>query len=169
MPVRRVLPLVIFALVSAARCREQRTGLDFPAPRANACGDSAAIALAPPAPRQGALFRVRVSGVPVEAALSGTVAGEALHFGSVAEPRAADSFAAGSFAAVPIDAGDSLGVEVYCTAAERTDTIRVPLAPTSGECPVERLTVAPAFGKEPDSALAARIRRESDRATAVAM
>jgi murein DD-endopeptidase MepM/ murein hydrolase activator NlpD len=105
-----------------------------------------------------------VSGVPVEAALSGTVAGEALHFGSVAEPRAAESFAA-----VPIDAGDPLGVEVHCTAGGRTATLRVSLVPTKGEYPVERLTVAPAFGKEPDSALAARIRRESERATAVAV
>src|SRR4030095_1149423 len=59
--------------------------------------------------------------------------------------------------------------QVYCTAGERTDTLRASLAAMRGEYPVERLTVAPTFGREPDSALAARIRRESDRATAVAV
>jgi murein DD-endopeptidase MepM/ murein hydrolase activator NlpD len=58
---------------------------------------------------------------------------------------------------------------VYCTAGERTDTLRLSIIPARGAYPVERLTVAPTFGKEPDSALAARIRQESDRANVVAV
>src|SRR4030095_9268099 len=59
--------------------------------------------------------------------------------------------------------------QVYCTSVELTYTLRSSIAAMRGEYPVERLTVAPTFGREPDSALAARIRRESDRATAVAV
>ena len=122
------------------------------------------IAWEPAAPRQGALFRVRVSAVPAGTTLSGSVAGEALHFAPVAEGQADESLAG-----VPIDAGDSLGIQVYCAAGGLTDTLRAAIAPSRGEYPVERLTVAPTFGRPPDSALAARIRRESERAPAVAV
>ena len=70
-------------------------------PLGAACGDSARITWVPRAPRQGALFRVRVTGAPTGAVFSGTVAGEALHFAN-----------AESFAAIPIDARDTLGVMV---------------------------------------------------------
>lgn len=164
MSVRPLVLLVLAAVAAAAFCSDQRAGLAAAWAIANACGDSSAVSLEPAAPRQGALFRVRISGVPLGTTLSGGVAGERLHFDTVPGRRQAESFAA-----VPIDAADSLAIEVYCTAGGRTDTIRVSLVPTSGEYPVERLTVAPAFGKAPDSALAARIRRESERATAVAV
>jgi len=102
--------------------------------------------------------------VPAGTAISGVVAGEALHFTPVPGAPGAESLGA-----VPIDTSDSLTVEVRCTAGERTDTLRASLAATRGEYPVEHLSVAPAFGRAPDSALAARIRRESDRASAVAV
>ena len=132
--------------------------------RATACGDSIAISWEPSAPRQGALFRVRVSGVPTGVTLSGVVAGEALHFSPVA-----GTTSAASFAAVPIDATDSLGIQVLCTTGEQRDTLRARIGPSHGEYPVERLTVAPTFGRPPDSALAARMKREADRANAVAV
>jgi len=96
--------------------------------------------------------------------LSCIVAGGALHFSPMAGTTSAESFAA-----LPIDAADSLGIQVVCNSGERTDTLRARLAPTRGEYPVERLTVAPTFGRPPDSALAARMKREADRATAVAV
>ena len=164
MPARPLVLLLIAPIASAAWCGDQRTAPGAASTVANACGDSARISWEPAAPRQGALFRVRVDGVPVGTALSGSIAGEALHFAAVPE-RQADA----SLAGVPIDAGDSLGVQVYCSAGGRTDTLRASPALTRGEYPVERLTVAPTYGREPDSALAARIRRESDRATAVAV
>ena len=163
MSARTVVLLIITPLASAAWCSEGRATRGGVPPFANACGDSAVIASEPIVPREGTLFRVRVAGVPTGAALSGDVAGEVLHFAVDSGVEAAESFAA-----VPIDVGDSLSVEVRCTADGRTDTLRVRLAAARGEYPVERLRVAPTFGRPPDSALAARIRRESDRAAAVA-
>ena len=107
---------------------------------------------------------MQVSGVTNGTTLSGTVAGEALHFSPVAGTTSVQSFAA-----APIDAADSLGIQVLCTAGERTDTLRTQVATTRGEYPVERLTVAPTFGRPPDSALAARMKREADRANAVSV
>lgn len=164
MTARRLIAIVIVSVATAAWCSDQRAAPGNRPTLPNACGDSAAVSWEPAAPRQGVLFRVRVSDVPAGTVLAGSVAGEALHFGSVGTNHRAESFAG-----IPIDAGDSLGIRVDCTAGERTDTLRASLAATRGEYPVERLTVAPTFGREPDSALAARIRRESDRSTAVAV
>jgi murein DD-endopeptidase MepM/ murein hydrolase activator NlpD len=164
MAVRPFFPLFVVSVATAAWCSDQRTALGGVRPLANACGDSSGISWEPAAPRQGALFRVRVADIPAGTTLAGTVAGEALHFSPVPESQAAESFAG-----VPIEAKESLGIEVWCTAGGRTDTLRASLVPSRGEYPVERLTVAPTFGRPPDSALAARIRRESDRAAAVAV
>jgi len=164
MPARSIILVAAVAMVTAAMCSESRATPDRGRRRAAACGDSTGISWEPTAPRQGALFRVRVSGVPMGATLSGTVAGEALHFSPVADTPSIESFAA-----VPIDAADSLGIQVLCNSGERTDTLHARLAATGGEYPVERLTVAPTFGRPPDSALAARMKREADRATAVAV
>ena len=163
MSARALILLFLAPVVTAAWCNDRRSSVGDAATVANACGDSATISWEPAAPRQGALFRVRVSGVRAGATLSGAVAGEALHFAPVSEGQTDESLAG-----VPIDAGDSLGIQVYCASGARTDTLRASLPLTRGEYPVERLTVAPTFGRAPDSALAARIRRESDRATAVA-
>ena len=164
MPTRSIILVAAVALVTAAVCSEPRAARDRGPRRATACRDSTVISWEPSAPRQGALFRVRVSGVPTGATLSGVVAGEALHFSPVA-----GTTSVASFAAVPIDATDSLGVQVRCTTSEQTDTLHARLVPSHGEYPVERLTVAPTFGRPPDSALAARMKREADRANAVAV
>ncbi len=135
-----------------------------PVPRlTSACGDSATIAWEPSPPRQGAVFRVRITGVPSGTQLGGVVAGEALHFSPDSTPGSAISFAA-----VPIDGERSLRAVVHCTAESRTDSLVATIDAARGEYPVERLRVAPAFARQPDSALAARIRRESERAAEVA-
>ncbi|HEX6315919.1 MAG TPA: M23 family metallopeptidase [Gemmatimonadaceae bacterium] len=125
-----------------------------------ACGPSAVVSWEPAAPKQGSLFLVRVRGVSEGARVSGTAAGEALHFSgdSVVE----------SLAAIPIDATDSLAVIVRCVLDEARDSILVHVAAASGDYPIERLRVAPAFGRPPDSATAARIARESRRAVEMA-
>jgi murein DD-endopeptidase MepM/ murein hydrolase activator NlpD len=164
MPTRSIFLVAAVAMVTAAMCSEPRATRDGGPRRATACGDSTAISWEPTGPRQGALFRVRVSGVPTGATLSGVVAGEALHFSTVAGTTSVESLAA-----VPIDAADSLGIQVLCNSGERTDTLHARIAATGGEYPVERLTVAPTFGRPPDSALAARMKREADRANAVAV
>ena len=148
------LPLV------AAVCADSRR----PLTRLGACADSVRISWSPDTVREGSLFRIRVSGIPSDAQLAGDAAGEPLHF----SPDPDQPSTAESLAGAPVDAADSLGVTVRCTIAEYTDTISTRLVVTRGNFPVERLRVAPAFGRPPDSALAARIRRESDRAADVA-
>ena len=124
----------------------------------SACGDSAKVSWTPRAPRQGALFRVAVTGAAGDAVLAGTVAGETLHFTNRE-----------SFAAIPIDAGDTLGIVVECRASGRVDTLHARIPAARGAYPLERLRVAPTFGRQPDSVLAARIKREADRAAAAAV
>jgi murein DD-endopeptidase MepM/ murein hydrolase activator NlpD len=110
------------------------------------------------------LFRVRLSGVPPEARLGGVFAGQPLHFAR----SGGDSSVAESFAAVPIDGARSLNVVVSCAVGSTQDSIVAEITTSSANYPVDRLTVAPRFGRAPDSATAARIRRESDRALKVA-
>ena len=150
--------LVVLTTVIAAVFAGDATVPSATVASANACSDSAKISWSPRAPRQGALFRVRVAGAPSDAVLSGTVAGETLHFVD-----------AESFAAIPIDASDTLGVTVECRSTGSVDTLLARIPTAHGEYPLERLRVAPTFGQQPDSALAARIKRESDRAAAVAL
>lgn len=114
----------------------------------------------PERPRQGALFRVRVEGAPADAGLRGSVAGEPLHFTPAAGAQEA-------LAAVPIDATSPLHVAIGCAATAPGDTLRATVALTAADYPVERLRVAPRFSAPPDSALAARMRRESARAAEV--
>jgi hypothetical protein len=127
----------------------------------NACGDSASIAWEPSTPTQGALFRVRVTGAPDSVSLSGRAGTEALHL-------VRDAAANVSLAAVPIDGPDSLVIVVRCASGADTDSLIARVLTATGDYPIERLTVAPAFGRPPDSATAARIARESRRAADVA-
>lgn len=156
--------LVAVALVAAVAWGLRASGGSPPPIAVNACGDSAVLSWTPESPREGALFRVRVSGVLPGSRLTGEAAGEDLHF--VAVPG--DSTSLESFAAIPIDGPDTVAVEVRCSVAAESDRLSAVVASAPGEYPVERLRVAPAFGRRPDSALAARIRRESQRALEVA-
>jgi len=159
MVVRTVLALgaVVAVAWTIGYARGSRAERQIP----DACGDSSAISLQPSAPTRGALFQVRVIGTPAGAHLTGVVAGEPLHF-------AADSGASISLAPVPIDGPDSLEIVVRCTVDGTSDSITARIATTGGNYPIERLRVAPAFGRPPDSATAARIARESKRAVDVA-
>jgi murein DD-endopeptidase MepM/ murein hydrolase activator NlpD len=85
------------------------------------------------------------------------IAGEPLHFRMQGDSAVA-------FAAAPVDSGAGLDLDMLCADGTRA-TVRVPTA--TAEYPLERLRVAPRFGTAPDSALAARQRREAQRAGAV--
>ena len=111
---------------------------------------------------QGAVFLVRVSDVPSGAQLSGEVAGQALHF----VPDSGGG--AVSLGATSIEGARTVDLVVLCMQGEAIDTLTARVELARGDYPVERLRVAPAFGREPDSALAVRIRRESERAREVA-
>ncbi|MCU0636418.1 MAG: M23 family metallopeptidase [Gemmatimonadaceae bacterium] len=110
----------------------------------------------PTSPRPGTLFRIMVGGPDTSDAPTGTVAGEPLHF-------ARDSARWVAWAAAPVDSSGA----VHGVVAIGRDTVRlvVPLAPSPYR--VERLSVAPRFGREPDSATARRIAREFADARAV--
>jgi hypothetical protein len=104
-------------------------------------------------PRQGSLFRLRAllpSSWPGDSAPAGELAGQRLHFVRTA-PRTFEALAP-----VPVDAPDTLVATVAGHPA--------PIAIARGDFPVERLRVAPEFGREPDLALAERLERESERA-----
>lgn len=116
----------------------------------------------PERPKQGTLFRVTIADSSREG-WYGEVAGEALHF----TRDASGSYSA--IAPVPIDAADSLVLRVGPVRRDGRDvghTVAVPITP--GSYRVEKLRVAPAFGRKPDAALAERLARESKRAREVA-
>jgi murein DD-endopeptidase MepM/ murein hydrolase activator NlpD len=71
-------------------------------------------------------------------------------------------------AAVPIDGDSSLGIVLRCSSGASEDSLVARVEAARADYPVDRLTVAPRFGRPPDSATAARIRRESERALTVA-
>lgn len=118
------------------------------------------VVAAPEQPRQGALFTIRVEGASSGATLRGHAAGEPLHFAPEGDAHVA-------LAAAPIDAASPLQVVVACDVDGASDSVttRIPLA--RADYPLERLTVAPRFSAPPDSALAARMRREAALAAEV--
>lgn len=122
---------------------------------------------------RGRLFTVTVRVSDSARGVTGTLAGEPLHFARAAAAKAAPGAgptASGrerrwtAIGAVPIDAPDTLRLTVVVGAA---DTTVVPLPVAAGQYRTERLRVAPEFGREPDSALAARIDRENAQARAL--
>ena len=110
----------------------------------------------PERPVQGTLFRVRVAGAGDAARLSGSVAGEPLHFSKTSTGWEA-------LAAAPLDKGTELDVRVEAA----SDSVRVTVPIARGSYALEKLTVAPRFGTRPDSALQARMDDERERALAV--
>jgi murein DD-endopeptidase MepM/ murein hydrolase activator NlpD len=91
-----------------------------------------------------------------------TLAGEALHFRSVS-PSMQEAMAA-----APLDAGASLDLPlVVLRWGGAVDTLRVTIPVGPGEYRMEKLTVAPRFGTTPDSATAARLASERERAMRV--
>lgn len=122
---------------------------------------AATVTWEPTTPTQGALFRIRLRGVGAGTSVRGYVAGEPLHFSG-------DSIRE-SLAAAPIDGPGSLNLVIRCAESGVTDSLVTRIPTGSGNYPIEKLRVAPAFGRPPDSATAARIARESQRAVKVAM
>jgi murein DD-endopeptidase MepM/ murein hydrolase activator NlpD len=130
------------------------------APRAQTSCAGARVFAEPARPRKGALFRVRVERAPAGAELRGEAAGEPLHFVAIAGAHEA-------FAAAPIDADSPLRVMIVCAVAGRVDSLGASVALPAADYPLERLRVAPRFSAPPDSALAARLKREAELAAEV--
>ena len=125
----------------------------------------ARLVIAPARPRPGALVRLTLSNVGDRGdslvRVSGTMAGEPLHF-------VASGTGYRAIGAVPVD---SLGVvtarAMIVRASGRADTVEVSVTPPPLPPPAERLSVAPRFGQPLDSATAARVAREGERALGV--
>jgi murein DD-endopeptidase MepM/ murein hydrolase activator NlpD len=123
---------------------------------------------APERPLPGTLVRITARATDSESAptLEGTVAGQPLHFAASGEAFVA-------YAGVPADAPGSVTLALIVrddggVADSLSLSIPVHVEPAPVARSGERLRVAPRFSKPPDSALAARIARESAMAMDVA-
>lgn len=152
---RRSLARAIFGLVVLVGSLPVQNALG------QAGGDDDLVSWSPRRPRQGTLFRIVVDGVADPRSVTGTVAGEPLHFAAASGERV---FA---FAPVPIEVTGSVVATIVVADEMGTDTIqaRVPVAP--GGYPSEKLTVAPRFSGKPDTALQRRLEEEAKRAAEV--
>jgi murein DD-endopeptidase MepM/ murein hydrolase activator NlpD len=120
-----------------------------------------AITTSPARPLPGTLFEVQVASGPSDETVGGQVAGEPLHF-----TRDGTSWRA--YAAAPPDSSSGIGMRVVrCRAMGVCDSsdLTIPLAPSTYR--VEKLRVAPQFGRQPDTATAQRMAMEFAEARAV--
>ena len=116
-------------------------------------------------PRPGALVTVTVSSVGDAAdslvAVHGTMGGEPLHFHAARGAYRA-------VGAVPVDSvGMATAEAIVARASGRVDTLRTSVAESPLPPPAERLDVAERFGRQLDSATAARVAREAARVAAL--
>ena len=123
------------------------------------------LAISPARPLPGALVTLTLSGLRDRedsiVAIAGTMAGEPLHFVASRTGRRA-------LGAVPVDSVNAVEAEVVVTRASgQSDTLRASVTPPPLPPPKEQLQVAARFGRPLDSATAARVAREGERALAV--
>jgi murein DD-endopeptidase MepM/ murein hydrolase activator NlpD len=137
------------------------------APAAHAQRANPTVRWTPERPPPGTLLRISAAApdsfdMP---ALSGSVAGQPLHFS-----RSGDSLIA--FAGVPPDPPDTVRLALWVADELGADSlslaIPVLIEPAPRAATGERLRVAERFSRQPDSATAARMTRESAMAMAVA-
>jgi murein DD-endopeptidase MepM/ murein hydrolase activator NlpD len=133
-----------------------------PAPAAPAQPAPAVVDWHPAEPREGTLFQVRVAGgAPAVRHVAGSFAGEPLHF------RAEDD-ALIALAAAPLDsAGPRVLVLEIMHADGSVDRREAEVPVLGGEYRMQRLAVAPQFGRPQPEEIQRRIREEGARARAV--
>lgn len=122
----------------------------------------------PDRPTPGTLLRISayLDSAAADSRLGGRVAGQPLHFS-----RTGDSLIA--YAGVPVDAADTISLALTVSGFESTEAqldfpIALHVEPAPAARAAERLNVAPRFSRQPDSATAARMARESALAMDVA-
>ena len=153
----RLLAPCVLAFLSAALLTPRTAARQA---ASTACAARLQPSWSPDAPVPGTLFTIRVRGVEPGATPQGRIGSEPLHF----SPDSSGEWR--TLAPVPIDESRSLAVILTCAGAPADSALHdIPLA--SATYALERLTVAPRFSGKPDSALAARQRREAQRAAAV--
>ena len=136
------------ALIVAGLAIASRAGAQAALPR------RADVSFRPATLSQGRLVEVLIRGSATSSAPSGTLAGLPLHF----ERRDSRWWALGALA---VDAPDTVALVLR---GDSGDSAVHRIAVRQVPWPTERLRVAPRFGQEPDSALSARLERESARA-----
>ena len=124
----------------------------------------ARLAITPERPLPGALVSLAISNVDKQRdsviAISGTMAGEPLHF-------RASRAVYHAIGAVPVDSVGAVTAQVIIVRASgRSDTLHASVTPPPLPPPAEQLAVAPRFGRPLDSATAARVAREGELALA---
>lgn len=150
-------------LAPPAQMRSIALLLSLPLVAAAASAQPPRLRAEPAHPRQGTLFTLVVEHADSSAmSVDGTLAGEPLRF----ERDSAGAWRA--LAAAPIDSAGALGAVVIVRRPAGDDTVRASVPLAAGHYPMERLRVAPQFGREPDSATAARMEVEGMRVRAVA-
>jgi murein DD-endopeptidase MepM/ murein hydrolase activator NlpD len=144
-------------MATLAACAPTAPAAEAQAPRIDVSWD-------PDHPVQGRLFEVIVAAERAEDLrdIRAELAGQPLHFRELAPGRYA------ALAATPIDTVGELILPVVARWTDgATDSVSMAVPVREGDYRLERLTVAPQFGTPPDSALQARMRRESQRAREV--
>jgi murein DD-endopeptidase MepM/ murein hydrolase activator NlpD len=144
----------IFAAAGAALLL---TAVELPAQQAR-------LVITPARPLPGALVNLTVSNLAARdsiVAISGTMAGEPLHFA-----RSRSVYRA--IGAVPVDSSAAIVARVILVRTSgRADTVSASVTPPPLPPPAEKLAVAERFGRPMDSATTARVAREGERALAV--
>jgi len=118
----------------------------------------------PATPTEGSFVQiaVRPSAGTAPVSVTGQLAGQPLRF----EPDSSGTWR--SLGGIPLPSPAQITVRLavgYADGTSTEDSVSVPVA--RGRYAVDRLTVAPRYSAPPDSALAARIAREQERAMAV--
>ena len=131
----------------------------------DARAQQARLAIMPARPLPGSLVTLTLSGAENRrdsiVAVSGTMAGEPLHF------RASRGVYR-AIGAVPVDSsGDVAALAIVTRVSGRSDTLHASVATPPLPPPKEQLAVAERFGRPLDSATNARVEREGARALAV--
>jgi murein DD-endopeptidase MepM/ murein hydrolase activator NlpD len=119
--------------------------------------DRLTVRATPAVPRAGTLVQLTIRADETSPPPAATLAGEPLHW-----RLTGDSIVA--LTAVPIDSTESVTLQLRCDGGPDR-LVRLPTE--AGPYRLEQLRVAPRFSATPDSALAARQRREAERAAAV--
>jgi murein DD-endopeptidase MepM/ murein hydrolase activator NlpD len=124
--------------------------------------DTRLVSWEPQAPVQGTLFRVVIAQNSEVTSATGTAAGEPLHFQRGQDGRLT------AFAAAPLDLGEKLELNVVLERGGNSGgPVRFDVPVAVGTYQLDRLSVAPQFGRPPDPATTARINRDRARALEV--
>ena len=130
---------------------------------AGECTSALRITTQPASPRQGAFFRLRLSGIAPSTNLTARLGDRPLYL-----PLQHRDSSTTALAGAAID-DTSLTVTVHCAAGADIDSVVHHVRVSPASYPLEKLRVAPEFASEPDSLLVKRIAREADLARQVAL